>query len=31
MTFKQGFTDICNVAGGIHAWSMEVDSSIPTY
>ncbi|MDT8322038.1 MAG: Grx4 family monothiol glutaredoxin [Xanthomonadales bacterium] len=28
---NQGFTDISNVAGGIHAWSMEVDSSVPTY
>jgi monothiol glutaredoxin len=28
---KQGFTNISNVAGGIHAWSMEIDSSVPTY
>ncbi len=28
---KQGFTNISNVAGGIHAWSMEIDSSIPAY
>ena len=28
---NQGFTDISNVTGGIHAWSMEVDSSVPTY
>ena len=28
---KQGFTDISNVAGGIHAWSMEIDPSVPTY
>jgi monothiol glutaredoxin len=28
---KQGFTHISNVAGGIHAWSMEIDSSVPTY
>jgi monothiol glutaredoxin len=28
---KQGFSDISNVAGGIHAWSMEVDPSVPTY
>ena len=28
---KQGFTDVSNVAGGIHAWSMEIDSSVPTY
>ena len=28
---KQGFTNVFNVAGGIHAWSMEVDDSVPTY
>ena len=28
---KKGFTRICNVAGGIHAWSMEIDDSVPTY
>lgn len=28
---KQGFTNVSNVAGGIHAWSMEIDSSIPRY
>jgi monothiol glutaredoxin len=28
---KLGFTNISNVSGGIHAWSMEVDSSVPTY
>lgn len=28
---KLGFTDVSNVAGGIHAWSMEVDSAVPTY
>ena len=28
---KQGFTNVSNVAGGIHAWSLEVDSSVPTY
>jgi len=28
---KQGFSKISNVAGGIHAWSMEIDSSVPTY
>lgn len=27
---KQGFTKISNVAGGIHAWSMEIDPSVPT-
>ena len=28
---KQGFTKISNVAGGINAWSLEIDSSVPTY
>lgn len=28
---KQGFTRVSNVVGGIHAWSMEVDPSVPTY
>jgi monothiol glutaredoxin len=28
---KKGFSEISNVAGGIHAWSMEIDSSVPTY
>lgn len=28
---KQGFTNVSNVAGGIHAWSMEIDSDVPAY
>jgi len=28
---KQGFTEVYNVAGGIHAWSLEIDPSVPTY
>jgi monothiol glutaredoxin len=28
---KQGFTNISNVTGGINAWSMEVDPSVPRY
>ena len=28
---KQGFTKISNVAGGIKAWSEEIDPSIPMY
>jgi len=28
---KQGFTNVSNVAGGIDAWSKEVDSSVPVY
>jgi monothiol glutaredoxin len=26
-----GFTDVHNVTGGIHAWSLEIDSSVPQY
>lgn len=28
---RNGFTDITNVAGGIDAWSVEIDPSIPRY
>jgi len=28
---KQGFTSVYNVKGGMDAWSLEVDSSIPRY
>jgi len=28
---KQGFTNVSNVAGGINAWSQEIDPSVPTY
>ena len=28
---KQGFTNVSNVAGGIDAWSKEIDSSVPVY
>lgn len=28
---KMGFVNVANVAGGIHAWSLEIDSSVPTY
>jgi monothiol glutaredoxin len=28
---KLGFTNISNVAGGINAWSMEIDPSVPRY
>jgi monothiol glutaredoxin len=27
----KGFTNVCNVVGGIEAWSLQVDSSIPRY
>jgi monothiol glutaredoxin len=28
---KQGYTNVHNLAGGIDAWSKEIDSNIPTY
>lgn len=28
---KQGFSNVSNVAGGIDAWSKQVDPSVPTY
>jgi adenylyltransferase/sulfurtransferase len=28
---KAGFTDVCNVTGGIHAWSDRVDHSVRKY
>ena len=28
---KQGFTNVYNLAGGITAWSKDVDPSVPTY
>ena len=28
---KQGFTRVSNVVGGINAWSLEIDPSVPTY
>jgi len=28
---KKGFTEISNVAGGLKAWSQEIDSSLPTF
>ena len=27
----KGFTNVCNVEGGIEAWSLYVDSSVPRY
>ena len=26
-----GFTDVTNIAGGIEAWSQEIDPSVPRY
>jgi monothiol glutaredoxin len=28
---EQGFTNLANVAGGIDAWSVDVDPSVPRY
>jgi len=28
---ERGFTSVANLAGGIDAWSREVDPSVPTY
>jgi rhodanese-related sulfurtransferase len=28
---QNGFTNMINLAGGIHAWSQQVDPSMPTY
>ena len=28
---QQGYTDVTNVAGGIEAWSREIDPSVPRY
>ena len=26
-----GFVDVVNLTGGMHAWSLQVDASVPTY
>jgi rhodanese-related sulfurtransferase len=28
---EQGFTDVWNLEGGIEAWSLQVDPSVPRY
>jgi rhodanese-related sulfurtransferase len=28
---SRGFTNVVNIAGGIHAWAAEVDPSLATY
>ncbi|MDP3253319.1 MAG: rhodanese-like domain-containing protein [Hydrogenophaga sp.] len=28
---QNGFTDVVNIHGGIHAWSQELDPSVPVY
>jgi rhodanese-related sulfurtransferase len=28
---RAGFKDVTNLTGGVHAWAMQVDTSMPTY
>ena len=28
---RQGFRDVTNLTGGMHAWALQVDTSMPTY
>ena len=28
---RHGFESVCNLAGGVDAWSQQVDSSVPRY
>ena len=28
---QNGFTDLINLQGGVHAWASEVDNKMPTY
>jgi rhodanese-related sulfurtransferase len=28
---RNGFTQVTNLAGGVHAWAQQVDSTMPTY
>ncbi len=28
---RQGYTQVFNLAGGVHAWANQVDESMPTY
>jgi rhodanese-related sulfurtransferase len=28
---RNGFTDVTNLTGGIHAWAVQVDEAMPTY
>jgi rhodanese-related sulfurtransferase len=28
---RQGFMQVTNLTGGIHAWALQVDGSMPTY
>jgi rhodanese-related sulfurtransferase len=28
---RNGFTQVINLTGGVHAWALQVDGSMPTY
>jgi rhodanese-related sulfurtransferase len=28
---RQGFSQVINLAGGVHAWALQVDNTMPTY
>jgi rhodanese-related sulfurtransferase len=28
---RNGFTQVINLTGGVHAWALQVDQSMPTY
>jgi len=28
---RNGFTEVSNLAGGVHAWAQQVDGTMPTY
>lgn len=28
---RQGFTQVHNLSGGVHAWALQVDGTMPTY
>ena len=28
---RQGFSKVSNLTGGVHAWALQVDSTMPTY
>ena len=28
---QNGFTDVSNLTGGVHAWALQVDNKMPTY